>query len=103
MPTMRPFAIDAPAVAAASITGGRIVYRDLDGTLARHSPDILMFDVPEPIQARGLAEYRETWELFSATARAARVRSDCASSRWSPETRLLSLTRSWMSSTSNAD
>ncbi|MCU1596745.1 MAG: hypothetical protein JWQ47_484 [Glaciihabitans sp.] len=21
-------------------------------------------DVPEPIQARGLAEYRETWELF---------------------------------------
>ncbi|MDQ1545577.1 MAG: hypothetical protein QOH69_481 [Actinomycetota bacterium] len=25
-----------------------------------------MFDVPEPIQARGLAEYRETWELFFA-------------------------------------
>lgn len=64
MPTMRPFAIDALAVAGASITGGRTVYRDLDGTLAHHSPDILMFDVPEPIQARGLAEYRETWELF---------------------------------------
>jgi ketosteroid isomerase-like protein len=40
--------------------------RDFDGTLAHHSPDILMFDVPEPIQARGLAEYRETWELFFA-------------------------------------
>ncbi|MCU1413338.1 MAG: hypothetical protein JWN80_678 [Microbacteriaceae bacterium] len=38
--------------------------RDMAGTLANHSPDIVMFDVPEPIQARGLAEYRETWELF---------------------------------------
>ena len=38
--------------------------RDLTGTLAKHTPDILMFDVPEPIQARGLAEYQETWELF---------------------------------------
>jgi ketosteroid isomerase-like protein len=38
--------------------------RDMAGTLATHSPDILMFDVPEPIQARGIAEYRETWELF---------------------------------------
>jgi ketosteroid isomerase-like protein len=40
--------------------------RDMVGTLARHSPDLLMFDVPEPIQAHGLAEYRETWELFFA-------------------------------------
>lgn len=38
--------------------------RDMTGTLANHSADILMFDVPEPIQARGLAEYEETWELF---------------------------------------
>lgn len=38
--------------------------RDMAGTLARHSPDLLMFDVPEPIQARGLEEYRETWDLF---------------------------------------
>ncbi len=38
--------------------------RDLAATLAGHSADILMFDVPEPIQARGLAEYAETWELF---------------------------------------
>jgi ketosteroid isomerase-like protein len=38
--------------------------RDMAGTLANHAPDILMFDVPEPIQARGLAEYAETWELF---------------------------------------
>jgi ketosteroid isomerase-like protein len=38
--------------------------RDMAGTLASHAPDVLMFDVPEPIQARGLAEYAETWELF---------------------------------------
>jgi ketosteroid isomerase-like protein len=38
--------------------------RDMAGTLANHSPDILMFDVPEPIQARGLAAYQETWDLF---------------------------------------
>ncbi|HEX4400442.1 MAG TPA: nuclear transport factor 2 family protein [Galbitalea sp.] len=38
--------------------------RDMSGTLANHSPDILMFDVPEPIQARGLAAYQETWDLF---------------------------------------
>jgi ketosteroid isomerase-like protein len=38
--------------------------RDMAGTLAHHSPDILMFDVPEPIQARGLDAYRETWDLF---------------------------------------
>jgi len=31
-----------------------------------HTPDILMFDVPEPIQARGRAQYQETWELFFA-------------------------------------
>jgi ketosteroid isomerase-like protein len=38
--------------------------RDLAGALANHTADMLMFDVPEPIQARGLAEYAETWELF---------------------------------------
>ncbi|MCU1422263.1 MAG: hypothetical protein JWN36_1914 [Microbacteriaceae bacterium] len=38
--------------------------RDMAGVLARHSPDVVMFDVPEPIQERGLDEYRETWELF---------------------------------------
>ena len=38
--------------------------RDMDGTLANHAAELVMFDVPEPIQARGLDEYRETWELF---------------------------------------
>jgi ketosteroid isomerase-like protein len=40
--------------------------QDMAAVLAQHSPEILMFDVPEPIQAKGLAEYQETWELFFA-------------------------------------
>jgi uncharacterized protein (TIGR02246 family) len=42
--------------------------RDMEGTLAGHSPDVVMFDVPEPIQAKGIAAYRETWELFFANS-----------------------------------
>jgi uncharacterized protein (TIGR02246 family) len=38
---------------------------DLDTVLARHSGDIVMFDVPLPHQGiRGLAAYRETWPPF---------------------------------------
>ena len=37
---------------------------DIGGILANHTDDILMFDVPEPLQARGTQEYRETWNFF---------------------------------------
>ncbi|MBR0870890.1 nuclear transport factor 2 family protein [Bradyrhizobium tropiciagri] len=37
---------------------------DYPGVLARHDPNILMFDVPPPFQSRGLEEYRKTWDLF---------------------------------------
>lgn len=37
---------------------------DMDGALANHTDDILMFDVPLPIQSKGMAEYKKTWELF---------------------------------------
>jgi ketosteroid isomerase-like protein len=37
---------------------------DVEGILANHTRDILMFDVPEPIQARGIEAYRKTWKLF---------------------------------------
>src|SRR5262249_8006006 len=37
---------------------------DYAGVLARHEPDIVMFDVPPPLQSRGMAEYRSTWDLF---------------------------------------
>lgn len=38
---------------------------DLDGVLADHADDIVMFDVPPPENGvRGLAAYRETWPPF---------------------------------------
>lgn len=43
---------------------------DMEGVLAHHSLDVVMYDVPEPIQCQGLSAYRETWELFFADNRA---------------------------------
>jgi uncharacterized protein (TIGR02246 family) len=38
---------------------------DLEGVLADHSDDIVMFDVPPPEEGvRGLAAYRATWPPF---------------------------------------
>jgi uncharacterized protein (TIGR02246 family) len=42
--------------------------RDYDRILANHSPDILMFDVPPPIQSKGIDEYKKTWDLFFSAA-----------------------------------
>jgi uncharacterized protein (TIGR02246 family) len=45
---------------AAAVHGG-----DLDGVLAGHADDIVMFDVPPPYQGvRGIAAYAETWPPF---------------------------------------
>jgi uncharacterized protein (TIGR02246 family) len=38
--------------------------KDLDGILANHSTEMLMFDVPLPVQSRGIEAYRKTWDLF---------------------------------------
>jgi ketosteroid isomerase-like protein len=37
---------------------------EMKGILANHTRDVLMFDVPEPLQSRGIAAYQRTWELF---------------------------------------
>jgi uncharacterized protein (TIGR02246 family) len=37
---------------------------NLQGILANHSPDILMFDVPPPIQTKGIEGYKKTWNRF---------------------------------------
>jgi hypothetical protein len=36
----------------------------MKGILANHAEDILMFDVPEPLQSVGRAKYKKTWDLF---------------------------------------
>jgi uncharacterized protein (TIGR02246 family) len=39
--------------------------RDLAAVLARHDPDVVMFDVPPPYRGiRGIDEYRESWAPF---------------------------------------
>jgi uncharacterized protein (TIGR02246 family) len=38
--------------------------QDLGGIRKDHDPDILMFDVPPPFQARGIEQYMATWDLF---------------------------------------
>lgn len=43
--------------------------KDLAGILADHSPDVLMFDVPPPLQSRGIAAYQATWNTFFAWSR----------------------------------
>jgi ketosteroid isomerase-like protein len=37
----------------------------MEGVLTEHADDIVMFDVPPPIDGvRGIADYRETWPPF---------------------------------------
>ena len=43
--------------------------RDLRGILRNHSPNIVMFDVPPPLQSKGLEPYRRTWETFFSWSR----------------------------------
>jgi len=42
--------------------------KDLNGILVSHSPEILMFDVPPPIQSKGIDAYKKTWDLFFSWA-----------------------------------
>jgi uncharacterized protein YndB with AHSA1/START domain/ketosteroid isomerase-like protein len=37
---------------------------DLPAILGLHAPDIVMFDLPPPLQTRGLEDYKKTWDLF---------------------------------------
>ncbi|TLY06804.1 MAG: hypothetical protein E6K85_10215, partial [Thaumarchaeota archaeon] len=43
--------------------------KDIEGILAYHTDDIVMFDVPPPFQSNGIAAYRKTWDTFYAWAK----------------------------------
>ena len=43
--------------------------RDIEGILKNHSSDVVMFDVPPPLQSRGIDAYRKTWDLFFSWTR----------------------------------
>lgn len=42
--------------------------KDYPTILADHADDLLMFDVPPPMESRGLDAYRATWDLFFGAA-----------------------------------
>ena len=37
---------------------------DLPAILAYHEPDMVMFDLPPPLQCKGIAAYKDTWGLL---------------------------------------
>ena len=37
---------------------------DIPAILAHHDADILMFDLPPPLQCRGIQAYKQTWDLM---------------------------------------
>jgi ketosteroid isomerase-like protein len=39
--------------------------RDVDGALAHHAKDVVMFDVPLPLQSKGIEAYKKTGSCFS--------------------------------------
>lgn len=40
--------------------------KNMAGVLEHHAADIVMFDVPMPLQSKGMDDYAKTWELFFA-------------------------------------
>ncbi len=41
--------------------------QNIAGVLADHSPDMLMFDVPPPLQLSSVESYKRSWEPFFAS------------------------------------
>jgi len=37
---------------------------NINGILANHSNNILMFDVPPPLQSKGIDAYKRSWNIF---------------------------------------
>jgi ketosteroid isomerase-like protein len=37
---------------------------DVPAILAHHEPDMVMFDLPPPLQCKGIKDYERTWDLF---------------------------------------
>ncbi|BBY52050.1 hypothetical protein MARA_55180 [Mycolicibacterium arabiense] len=59
--------MSAEAEVRAVVTGwvDAVARRDLDGVVAHHTEDVVMFDVPPPYGGiRGIADYRDCWGPF---------------------------------------
>jgi ketosteroid isomerase-like protein len=49
--------------------GKAVRAKNLDEIIANHSPEIVMFDVPPPLQSKGIEAYKKSWDLFYSWAR----------------------------------
>jgi ketosteroid isomerase-like protein len=38
--------------------------RNIEAILKQHAPEILLFDVPPPVQSKGIDAYRQSWDVF---------------------------------------
>jgi uncharacterized protein (TIGR02246 family) len=47
---------------------GAVRKKDIDAILRNHSSDVWMFDVPPPLQLRGIDAYRKSWGPFYANS-----------------------------------
>ncbi len=52
--------------------------RDIEGILKNHAEDIVMFDVPVPLQSKGIDEYKKTWDLFFKMSKDGKISFDLA-------------------------
>jgi ketosteroid isomerase-like protein len=43
---------------------GAVRRHDVPAILAHHDPDMVMFDLPPPLQCKGIKAYAQTWDLF---------------------------------------
>jgi ketosteroid isomerase-like protein len=43
--------------------------RNMEAVLSHHDDNIVMYDVPEPFQSKGIEAYKKTWDLFYSWAR----------------------------------
>jgi ketosteroid isomerase-like protein len=43
---------------------GAVRRHDVPAILAYHEPDIVMFDLPPPLQCKGIEAYKQTWDLL---------------------------------------
>jgi uncharacterized protein (TIGR02246 family) len=57
---------DAEITALIDAWADAVRRHDLPAIVAHHDDDIVMFDVPPPLQSRGMAAYQKTWDLFFA-------------------------------------
>jgi ketosteroid isomerase-like protein len=62
--------------------------RDINGVIAHHTDDVLMYDVPPPTTVRGISAYRETWPPFFKALAEGGAHSTSSNCKLRPATRL---------------